>query len=52
MLVLAAGLVLASGCSRIHEPWVEGDRLKQERSRSAELAAELRDRLAETQIDR
>lgn len=52
ILILAAGLVLASGCSRIHEPWVEGDRLKQERSRSAELAAELRDRLAETQIDR
>jgi len=52
ILVLAAMLVLASGCSRIHEPWVEGDRLKQERSRSPEFAAELRDRLAETQIDR
>jgi len=52
ILVLAAVLVLASGCSRVHEPWVEGDRLKHERSRSPELAKELGDRLAETQIDR
>ncbi len=52
ILVLAAVLFFASGCSRIHEPWVEGDRLKQERSRSPELAKELGDRLADTQIDR
>jgi hypothetical protein len=52
IVALATMLVLASGCSRIHEPWVEGDRLKHERSRSPELAKELGDRLAETQIDR
>jgi hypothetical protein len=50
---LAVMLALASGCSRIHEPWIQHpDDLKMERSRSPELHRALRLRLAETQRDR
>ena len=46
-------LILAPGCARIHEPWVQHpDELKMERSRSPELHRVLRLRLAETQRDR
>ena len=49
-LALWTGL---SACSRVQEPWVqENSPLEKDRVRSPELQAELRDRLAHTQIDR
>lgn len=43
----------AVACSPIHEPWVQEDSpLRKERLRPPEQQAELRHRLAYTQIDR
>jgi uncharacterized protein YcfL len=46
-------LLLAVGCSRIHEPWVQdNDRLVQERARPAEQIQALQHRLLTVQTDR
>lgn len=46
-------VLLAFGCSRIHEPWVQSDdQLAQERARSAEQTQELQIRLLKVQTDR
>ena len=46
-------VMLAAGCSRIHEPWVQdNDRLLQERARPAEQIQELQHRLLAVQTDR
>lgn len=50
-IILAAALVLAA-CSRIHEPWVKGDRLLQERTRSQAQTRALQDRFRRVQTDR
>jgi hypothetical protein len=52
LLIVAVMLIMAPGCTAIHEPWVPDNQLKQERYRSPELRQQLRLRLAETQIDR
>jgi len=60
VLLVLLGLALAaplSGCSeatsnRIQEPWTTSQRLEQERARSDSTAEELRERVAQTQIDR
>jgi hypothetical protein len=50
--LVAVILIMAPGCTAIHEPWVPDNQLKQERYRSSELQQQLRRRLMETQIDR
>ena len=46
-------VMLAVGCSRIHEPWVQdNDRLLQERARSADQMQALQNRLLAVQTDR
>jgi hypothetical protein len=46
-------VMLAVGCSRIHEPWVQdNDRLLQERARPPEQIQELQHRLLAVQTDR
>ncbi|NIR60362.1 MAG: hypothetical protein GWO02_13010 [Gammaproteobacteria bacterium] len=46
-------LAPASGCSRIHDPWVQsGDELKQERTRSEQTQEQLRHRVLAGQTDR
>jgi hypothetical protein len=46
-------VMLAVGCNRIHEPWVQdNDRLLQERARSAEQMQALQHRLLAVQTDR
>jgi hypothetical protein len=53
LVLLAAVLVLATGCQQIREPWVrEGNRLEQERARSDATRQELRHRLLWVQTDR
>jgi hypothetical protein len=46
LLLVAAGVMAITGCSRVHEPWVQAeDQLKAERERSSEQQRELRQRL-------
>jgi hypothetical protein len=53
LVLLAAIVVLATGCQRISEPWVrEGNRLERERARSDAVRQELRHRLLWVQTDR
>ncbi len=53
LVLLAAVLVLATGCQQIREPWVrEGNQLEQERARSDAARQELRHRLLWVQTDR
>lgn len=53
LVLLAAVLLLATGCQQIREPWVrEGNRLEQERARSDVTRQELRHRLLWVQTDR
>jgi len=53
LVLLAAVLLLATGCQQIREPWVrEGNSLEQERMRSDAAQQELRHRLLWVQTDR
>lgn len=53
LIIGMLAVLLAAGCSRIHEPWVQSeDRLSQERARSAEQTQELQNRLLRVQTDR
>lgn len=51
LVLLAALLGAAAGCSRIHEPWDQTGYFKQERERTPALDNELRQRARE-QSDR
>jgi len=44
LVLIAFGVLFGAGCSRVHEPWDNGDRYKQERTRSAEQEKSLRER--------
>jgi len=53
LIIGLLAVLMAAGCSRIHEPWVQSnDRLSQERARSAEQTQELQNRLLRVQTDR
>jgi len=53
LIIGMLAVLLAAGCSRIHEPWVQSeDRLARERARSAEQTQELQNRLLRVQTDR
>jgi len=51
--MMLAGLLLAAGCERIHEPWIRDDaQLQEERSRTNEAQQDLRHRFLFVQTDR
>jgi len=53
LIISLLAVLLAAGCNRIHEPWVQSeDRLSIERARSAEQTQELQNRLLRVQTDR
>ncbi len=46
LLLVALGVVTLAGCAKVHEPWVSSDdQYKQERTRTPEQQAALRQRL-------
>ena len=50
--LLAAGLLTACEYGEVGDPWVSGNQYQQDRSRSPEVADELRHRVLYNQIDR
>jgi uncharacterized lipoprotein len=53
LIIGLLAVLLAAGCSRIQEPWVQSDdQLTQERARSAQQTQELQNRLLRVQTDR
>ena len=53
MMLMLLAVMLAGGCSRIHEPWVQSEqRLAEERARPPEQIRKLQNRLLQVQTDR